>query len=82
MRLPEINLKELEKIKRENFRERLEFQDRYVHWMKMKNNATWSSAQKALIDKKPAASRRSHRNPSAAHTKKKRGARSSIHRVE
>jgi hypothetical protein len=30
MKLPEINLKELEKAKEENFRERLEFQDRYV----------------------------------------------------
>ena len=39
MRLHEINLQELEKIKKENFRERLEFQDRYVEWMKMANNA-------------------------------------------
>jgi hypothetical protein len=69
MRLPEINLKELEKIKRENFRERLEFQDKYVRWMKMKNNATWSSAQKALIDKKPATSRPIHRNQSPAHAR-------------
>ena len=41
MKLPEINLQELEKIKKENFRERLlEFQDRYVNWMKMTGNAT------------------------------------------
>ncbi len=66
MRLPEINLQELEKIKRENFRERLEFQDRYVRWMKMTNNATWSSAQKAMINKKPANStRRVYHNHSA-----------------
>lgn len=33
-KLPEINLKELEKAKEENFRERPEFQDRYVEWLK------------------------------------------------
>lgn len=34
MKLPEINLKELERIKEQNFKERLEFQDWYVNWMK------------------------------------------------
>ena len=74
MRLPEINLQELEKIKRENFRERLEFQDRYVRWMKMTNNATWSSAQKAMINKKSSNSTRIYHNQSAAqarHTKRR-----------
>lgn len=52
MKLPEINLQELEKIKKENFRERLEFQDRYVKWMKMANNVEWSEAQKAIINRK------------------------------
>ena len=52
MKLPEINLQELEKIKKENFRERLEFQDRYVNWMKMTGNVKWSSAQKAMINRK------------------------------
>ena len=52
MKLPEINLKELEKVKEENFRERLEFIDRHVEWMKRTNNITWSSAQKAIINRK------------------------------
>ena len=52
MKLPEINPQELERIKKENFRERLEFQDRYVNGMKMTDNAKWSSAQKAMINRK------------------------------
>jgi hypothetical protein len=52
MKLPKINLDEIEKAKEENFRERLEFIDRYVDWMKRTNNITWSSAQKAVINKK------------------------------
>lgn len=50
MRLPRINLKELEKLKEENFRERLEFIEKYVEWMKKSSNKTWSSQQKDLID--------------------------------
>jgi len=69
LKLPEINLKELEKIKKQNFKERLEFQDRYVKWMKMTNNARWSSAQKVLINRKAKLSNRSSRNLSA--TKKR-----------
>ena len=68
MKLPEINLQELEKIKKENFRERLEFQDRYVNWMKTTNNAKWSSAQKAMINRKSGDSiKRSYRSRSVAH---------------
>lgn len=51
-KLPEINLQELEKMKEENFRERLEFLDRYADWVKKTDNAKWSSAQKAIVDKK------------------------------
>ncbi|HEX9677371.1 hypothetical protein [Nitrososphaera sp.] len=54
MKLPEINLKELERIKEENFRERLEFQDRYVIWMEKTNNVKWSSAQRAIVNRKSA----------------------------
>jgi hypothetical protein len=53
MKLPEINLKELERIKEENFKERLKFQDMYVEWLKKASNAKWSSAQKAIINRKP-----------------------------
>jgi hypothetical protein len=56
-KLPEINLKELERMKEENFRERLEFLDRYADWVKKTDNATWSSAQKAVVDKKPSRGR-------------------------
>jgi len=70
MKLPEINLQELEEIKKENFRARLEFQDRYVSWMKMTNNVKWSSAQKAVINRKSGDSiKRSHDNRSAAHAR-------------
>ena len=54
MKLPEIDLKELEKIKQQNFRERLEFQDRYVRWLKATGNIKWSSAQSAIINRKSA----------------------------
>jgi hypothetical protein len=67
MRLPEINLQELEKIKKENFKERLEFQDRYVKWMKMAKNVEWSAAQKAIINRKSEGSaKRTHSTRSAA----------------
>jgi hypothetical protein len=52
MKLPEINLKELERLKEKNFRDRLEFQDRYIEWLKKKSNSEWSSAQKSVINRK------------------------------
>lgn len=52
MKLPKINLEELEKAKEENFRERLEFIDRYVDLMKNTNNLRWSSAHKAIVNRK------------------------------
>jgi hypothetical protein len=70
MRLPEINLQELEKIKKENFRERLEFQDRYVKWLKLTNNVKWSAAQKAMINRKSADTiKRSSHNSSATRAR-------------
>lgn len=72
MKLPEINLQELEKIKKENFRERLEFQDRYVKWIKMSNNVKWSAAQSAMINRKSTDTiKRSYHNRSAAHAKRR-----------
>ena len=50
MRTPRINLKELQKLKEENFKERLEFIEKYVEWMKKNSNKTWSSQQKDLLD--------------------------------
>lgn len=49
-KLPEIDLKELDKFKEKNFRERLEFQDMYIEWLKKTGNVKWSSEQKSLID--------------------------------
>lgn len=51
-KLPDINLKELDKFKERNFRERLEFIDSYVEWMKKTGNIKWSSAQKSIVNKK------------------------------
>lgn len=52
MRLPEIDLEELERIKEKNFRDRLEFQDRYLEWMKKAGVSRWSSAQKSIVNRK------------------------------
>lgn len=49
MKTPHIDLKELEKLKEENFRERLEFIDKYVEWLKKTPNKKWSSQQKEII---------------------------------
>jgi hypothetical protein len=51
-RLPRIDLAELKKAKEDNFRERLEFLDKYAEWVKNTDNAKWSSVQKALINRK------------------------------
>lgn len=49
MKTPKIDLKELEKIKKENFKERLKFIDLYTKWLKKASNKEWSSQQKHLI---------------------------------
>lgn len=48
--IPEIDLEEIEKFKKENFEERLRFIDLRVEWMKKHSNKKWSEQQKALID--------------------------------
>ena len=47
---PKIDLKELEKQKEQNFRERLEFIDKYAEWLKKTPNKEWSRQQKEIID--------------------------------
>jgi hypothetical protein len=37
MKIPDIDLKELEKQKKENFKQRLKFIDQYVKWLKKDN---------------------------------------------
>ena len=36
MKIPEVNLQELEEMKRRNFEERLKFIELYVKWLKKK----------------------------------------------
>ncbi|MFP4112512.1 MAG: hypothetical protein ACLFPQ_05765 [Candidatus Woesearchaeota archaeon] len=49
MKLPNINLKELEKEKKKNFEERLRFIDNYVEWLKKTPNKKWSKQQKKIV---------------------------------
>lgn len=49
MKLPKIDLKELKRLKKENFKERLEFIDSYTEWLKKKPNKKWSSEQKEIV---------------------------------
>lgn len=49
MKLPKINIKELKKLKEDNFKERLEFIDKYADWMKKNTNKKWSSQQEKII---------------------------------
>lgn len=44
-----INIEELNKEKEKNFKERLEFIDRYVEWLKATPNKVWSRQQKDII---------------------------------
>jgi len=50
MKTPTIDLKELQKAKEENFKERLEFIDKYTDWLKKSSNKKWSSQQNEIID--------------------------------
>lgn len=52
MKIPKIDLRELKKLKEENFKERLEFIDKYTEWLKKTKNKRWSSEQKSIINKK------------------------------
>ena len=50
MKTPEINLKELEEQKKQNFKERLEFIKRYAEWIKKTKNSEWSKQQAEIIN--------------------------------
>jgi len=50
MKTPEINLKELEKQKKENFKDRMEFIKKYAEWIKKTGNSEWSEQQAEIID--------------------------------
>ncbi len=48
--LMKIDIEELRKEKEKNFRERLDFIDRYVEWIKVTPNKAWSKQHKDFID--------------------------------
>ncbi len=50
MKLPNINLKKLRKFKKDNFKDRLDFIEKYANWVKKAKNKQWSSQQKKIID--------------------------------
>lgn len=49
MKLPKIDLEELKKLKEDNFKDRLDFIDKYTEWLKKSSNKKWSSEQKNII---------------------------------
>jgi hypothetical protein len=51
MKVPNVDLEELEKQKKRNFQQRLEFIDQYVEWLKKTPNKKWSKQQKKIINK-------------------------------
>jgi len=50
MKTPPINLKELQRLKEENFQDRLRFLEKYAEWVKKTSNKTWSKQQRDLIE--------------------------------
>jgi len=50
MKTPEIDLEQLKRFKEKNFKERLEFIDKYTDWLKKTPNKKWSSSQNKLSD--------------------------------
>lgn len=49
MKAPKIDLRELKEFKRKNFKDRLEFIEKYAEWVKKNPNKKWSSQQKKII---------------------------------
>ncbi|CAG0991244.1 hypothetical protein METP2_02586 [Methanosarcinales archaeon] len=45
-----VDIEELKKEKKANFKERLDFIDRYVEWIKATPNKVWSKQYKDFID--------------------------------
>jgi len=73
VKLPKIDLRELDKFKEQNFKERLAFQDWYVNWMKTTGNVKWSEAQKSIINRKSRDSgKRSYRSMARTHHARRR----------
>ncbi|MDD5417647.1 MAG: hypothetical protein PHW96_02040 [Candidatus Nanoarchaeia archaeon] len=45
-----INLKQLEKEKEQNLKDRMDFIDKHVEWIKKNPDKKWSKAQKDFLD--------------------------------
>lgn len=50
MKLPDIDLDELKRFKKQNFKERLRFIKEYADWMKSKPSKEWSRQQREVVD--------------------------------
>lgn len=50
MKTPNVDIEELEKFKKKNFQERLDFIDNYTEWLKKNPNKKWSKKQKNFTD--------------------------------
>ncbi len=50
MKIPNIDVEKLKKFREKNFKERLEFIDKYAEWVKKQPNKKWSSQQNVIID--------------------------------
>lgn len=49
MNLPEIDVAALKKWKKQNFKERLAFLDKYAEWVKKNSNKDWNKQQQMII---------------------------------
>ncbi|MDD2678590.1 MAG: hypothetical protein PHS81_01775 [Candidatus Nanoarchaeia archaeon] len=49
MNPPKIDLKELEKERKRNFKERLKMVEEYAKWLKRTDNKTWSKEQAKML---------------------------------
>lgn len=49
MKLPKIDLKELEKEQERNSKERLKYIDMYTEWLKKTPNKKWSKEQQNIL---------------------------------
>lgn len=50
LKLTKKDLKEIEEEKKRNFKQRLEFIDLYVKWLKKTPNKVWSKQQNKLLN--------------------------------
>ena len=64
MKLPKVDLEELQKQKDQNLKERLAFIEKYAEWVKSKKNKEWSEQQKMMIDQRSSSNCQVNNKPS------------------